>query len=137
MTPMSFPDTDAALARIRSAAAKGRRSSLYLWMLDHRAEFADAIAAAGRPNWKELAKTFHELGLTDRLGHPPSPEGARQTWVLVRKAIAGAAAPKRTLTPTTATTTRTVSASPVTVRSPIDDTEDEPEPIIIRPVTRK
>jgi len=74
--------------RLKQAATAGRRSSLYRWMLDHFDEFRTTLAKAGRPNWDELAKAFGEGGLTDRVGRSPNGEGARQTWWLVRRAVA-------------------------------------------------
>jgi hypothetical protein len=72
--------------RIRQAALS-RRSSLYRWMLRHYDEFSAALAEAGRPNWQALAEAFAAEGLTDSETKPPTPEGARQTWWRVRKAV--------------------------------------------------
>ena len=74
--------------RIRQAAAAGRRSILYQWMLANFEEFRATLAAAGRPNWSELAKAFAEEKLWDRRNRPPTAEGSRQTWWLVRRAVA-------------------------------------------------
>jgi hypothetical protein len=74
--------------KLREAATSGRRSALYRWMLENYDQFSRTVAEAGRPNWRELARTFGEAGLLDRLGKSPSAEGARQTWVLVRAAVA-------------------------------------------------
>ena len=74
--------------RIRQAAAAGRRSLLYQWMLANFEEFRAILAAAGRPNWSELAKAFGEEKLWDRRNRPPTAEGSRQTWWLVRRAVA-------------------------------------------------
>jgi hypothetical protein len=126
--------------KIGRAAAKSRRSALFLWLYDNHAAFAAAVSKAGRPNWKELSKAFSELGLTDRLGHPPTPEGARQTWFHVRKAVRQASQrtsthaappspqPDATLTPTRpgldagdgeeAVTLTAASGKPISVRIP-------------------
>lgn len=72
---------------LERAAATGRRSMLFLWMYRHHEEFTALIKRAGRPNWAELAAKFGEMGQTDRLGNTPQPEGARQTWVKVRKLL--------------------------------------------------
>jgi hypothetical protein len=74
--------------KVRKAATTGRRSVLYRWMMANYAEFTATVAEAGRPNWAALAETFGEEGLHDRLGRPPSSETARQTWWLVRQAVA-------------------------------------------------
>lgn len=74
--------------KVRKAATTGRRSVLYRWMLENYAEFTATVAEAGRPNWAALAEMFGNEGLHDRLGRPPSPETARQTWWLVRQAVA-------------------------------------------------
>ena len=72
--------------RIRQAAL-GRRSSLYLWMLENHDTFAATVAEAVRPDWTALAEAFGAEGLTDSDNKPPSPEGTRQTWWKVRKAV--------------------------------------------------
>ena len=76
-----------ATDRIREAAAEARRSTLYRWMLKNHDEFQAALKEAGRPNWKALAHAFGEEGLTDLRGRPPTPEGTRQTWIKVSKAL--------------------------------------------------
>jgi hypothetical protein len=81
-TPVLSPE------KLREAAMSGRRSALYRWMIENYAEFSATIAAAGRPNWQALAHAFGEAGLRDRLGNVPSAEGTRQTWFLVRQAVA-------------------------------------------------
>jgi hypothetical protein len=74
--------------KLRKAATTARRSSLYLWMLENFDTFSAAVSEAGRPNWGALAETFGAEGLRDLKGKPPSPEGTRQTWWKVRKAVA-------------------------------------------------
>ena len=74
--------------KLREAAMSGRRSALYRWMLENFDQFSGTVAEAGRPNWQALAVAFGEGGLRDRLGKAPSAEGTRQTWFLVRQAVA-------------------------------------------------
>ena len=74
--------------KIKEAAMSGRRSPLYRWMLENFDQFSGTVAEAGRPNWQALAVAFGEGGLRDRLGKAPSAEGTRQTWFLVRQAVA-------------------------------------------------
>ena len=74
--------------KLREAAMSGRRSAVYRWMLENFDQFSRTVAEAGRPNWQALARTFGEAGLRDRLGKAPSAEGTRQTWFLVRQAVA-------------------------------------------------
>ena len=74
--------------KLREAAMSGRRSALYRWMLANFDQFSSTVAEAGRPNWQALAVVFGEAGLRDRLGKAPSAEGTRQTWFLVRQAVA-------------------------------------------------
>ena len=74
--------------KVRQAATERRRSTLYLHLAANFEDFTAAIAAAGRPNWQAIAKAFAGEGLKDRLGHAPTAEGARQTWVAVRAAVA-------------------------------------------------
>lgn len=73
--------------RIRLAATKERRSTLYRWMLANHDEFAAMVADAGRPNWQALAQAFADEGLRDLRENPPTSEGARQTWFKVRTAV--------------------------------------------------
>lgn len=75
------------LRELEVAAATGRRSPLFLWMYRHHADFAALVKRVGRPNWSVLATKFAQMDLTDRHGRGPTPEGARQTWVKVRKAL--------------------------------------------------
>jgi hypothetical protein len=81
-------------AKIRTAAAAGRRSKLYLWMLANFDEFSATIRDAGRPNWAELARAFAEEDLTVLSKTPPTPEQARMTWVKVRATVAAREAKK-------------------------------------------
>lgn len=105
------------LAKVRLAASKGRRSTLFLWLRENHDDFAAAVAEAGQPNWEELSVTFSDLGLTDRLNHPPTPEGARQTWWRVRKTVA---AIRQKTQPVTSDTT--VQSWEPTARQPIPTT---------------
>jgi hypothetical protein len=79
-------------------AAMASRSTLFLWMMDNRIEFGDVLARAGRPDWKALAETFAEQGLTDGDGKPPTPVGTRQTWWKVRRAMARKESPRASAT---------------------------------------
>lgn len=81
-------DVGAAIAaKVRKAAVTDRRSPLYLWMLANHAGFSATVAEAGRPNWKALSEAFAEEGLMDLKNKPPTPEGARLTWLKVRKVV--------------------------------------------------
>jgi hypothetical protein len=80
------PRKPIALENLRQAA-KTRRSTLYMWLIDNHDTFAGVIAEAVRPNWQALAAEFGAQGYTDADGKPPSVEGARQTWWKVRKTI--------------------------------------------------
>lgn len=75
------------LRDLEVAAATDRRSPLFLWLHRHHDEFAAVVRRVGRPNWGELAAKFAEMGLTDKAGNGPTSEGARQTWVKVRKLL--------------------------------------------------
>ena len=100
-------------------AAKTRRSTLYMWLMDNHDTFAGVVAEAVRPNWQALAAEFGAQGYTDADGKPPSVEGARQTWWKVRKTIKArraAAARKPTPIPTPRAQ---VSARPQPVVRPV------------------
>lgn len=79
-----------ALAR---AAVDRRRSTLFLWMYEHHAEFAEKVLKrAGRPNWKSIARELGKIrwmdeALTTLSGDAPTGEQARQIWVQVRKLL--------------------------------------------------
>lgn len=72
--------------KLRKAAISARRSTLYVWLLEHYAEVDATVEEAGRPNWTALAATFADAGLTDAHGNRPTAEGTRQTWWKVRQA---------------------------------------------------
>jgi hypothetical protein len=71
--------------KIRQAAWANRRSAVYRWMDANFETFKATVDGAGKPNWRELARVFGELGLLDRAGKVPTAEGTRQTWFQVRK----------------------------------------------------
>ena len=79
---------ETAADRLRQAAAPVRRSALYRWMEQNFDEFSQIVAEAGRPNWRGIAEVLASEGLRNLRNEPPSPEGARLTWVKVRKAVA-------------------------------------------------
>ena len=72
---------------ILTRAAKTRRSSLYVWMLENHDTFRGVVREAVRPNWDALAVAFAGKDLTDAEGKPPSAEVTRQTWWKVRKVV--------------------------------------------------
>ena len=72
---------------ILARAAKTRRSSLYVWMLENHDTFRGVVKEAVRPNWDALAETFAAKDLRDAEGKPPSAETTRQTWWKVRKMV--------------------------------------------------
>lgn len=82
-------DKDDTFDRLKKAAASGRRSTLYRWMMSNYDRFARTLIEAGRPNWDELAQTFTELGLKSRdEARPLTGDGVRLTWRKVRVARA-------------------------------------------------
>lgn len=114
-----------------------RRSKLYRWMADNYDAFQATLAEAGRPNWQELAKVFAEDGLTDSEGKPPSPEGTRQTWWKVRKAVE--AARKKAPQPgaqSTLPAEHPAAASPAPPR-PLAPATRKDEPMTLRPAQRR
>jgi hypothetical protein len=125
----------AQVERLRAAATARRRSALYQWMNANFDVFAATLADVGKPNWAELAKVFTEDQL-DIFGKAPTGEGARLTWLRVRKtrqAIqrpeappAPASSPVSRQSPPPQESTPTASASPTTPQQ--DDPEDDPPP---------
>jgi hypothetical protein len=83
MAPKS-PD----LALIRKAAMS-RRSTLYVWLLNHYQSFSAVLAKTdGLFRWADIANGFAAEGLTDSRGNPPTAATAEATWARVRKAVA-------------------------------------------------
>lgn len=76
------------LSRLEKAARVDRRSSLFVYMVEHHADLSGVLARAGRPNWKALSKEFAAAGLTDINGKPPTDAVSRNTWVKVRALVA-------------------------------------------------
>jgi len=117
------------IREIVKAAQTGRRSPLFIYLMNHFQEISQALAHVGRPNWDELAKRFGEAGLTDLSGKPPTRDNTRNTWLKVRKAAAqsGLAA---TPQPLTSRRIRTAQAGPpVTVLQHTPDREPgQPRP---------
>ena len=73
--------------RLKEAAASGRRSTLFRWLMRNHDRFAETMREAGRPNWEELAATFVEMGLKNReVDKPLSGPGVRLTWRKVKDA---------------------------------------------------
>jgi len=80
------------LSRLERAATLGRRSPLFIYMLEPFDELDGVFETAGRPNWKALAVEFDRAGLKDIKGRPPSDSVARNTWIKVRALVARRAA---------------------------------------------
>jgi hypothetical protein len=116
-----------AVERIKQAAAVGRRSSLYLWMLKNHDEFAASLAEAGRPNWQAIAEAFGAEGLTDLRNKPPTAEGARQTWFKVRKAVAKAPAVPKPAPASPMTKPQPPTSSPVRTVKPDEEGDRQPQ----------
>lgn len=76
------------LSRLEKAARVDRRSSLFVYMVDHHADLSGVLVRAGRPNWKALSTEFAAAGLTDINGKPPSDAVSRNTWVKVCALVA-------------------------------------------------
>ena len=84
-------DKDDPFDRLRTAAASGRRSTLYRWMMRNHERFSETLAEAGRPNWEALAATFDKMGLKNRDERQAlTGPGVRQTWRKVKQAPAKA-----------------------------------------------
>jgi len=81
------------LSRLEMAARVDRRSSLFVYMVEHHADLSGVLVRAGRPNWKALSKEFAAAGLTDINGNPPTDAVSRNTWVRVRALVAKEGAP--------------------------------------------
>ena len=74
---------------ILSEVARGNRSTLFRWLVNHHDDLIEQ--AAGKPmRWEPLSKRFAEHGLTDINGQPATPSTARATWFQARKAVAEA-----------------------------------------------
>ena len=76
------------LSRLEKAARVDRRSSLFVYMVEHHADLSGVLVRAGRPNWKALSKEFAAAGLTDINGNPPTDAVSRNTWVKVCALVA-------------------------------------------------
>ena len=81
------------LSRLEQAARIDRRSSLFVYMVEHHAELRGVLVRAGRPNWKALSKEFAAAGLTDINGKPPTDAVSRNTWIKVCALVAKEGAP--------------------------------------------
>jgi hypothetical protein len=57
-----------------------RHSSLMLWLMENRAEFAASLSKSGQPSWKRIAVAMADLGLRDVNGNKPAPETVLKTW---------------------------------------------------------
>lgn len=57
-----------------------RHSSMMLYMMENRADFAAMLAAAGKPSWKKIAQHFADLGLRDDNGNKPSGLTVQKAW---------------------------------------------------------
>jgi len=76
------------LSRLEKAARADRRSSLFVYMVEHHTDLGGVLMRAGRPNWKALSKEFAAAGLTDINDNPPTDAVCRNTWVKVRALVA-------------------------------------------------
>ena len=76
------------LSRLEKAARVDRRSSLFVYMVEHHADLSGVLVRAGRPNWKALSQEFAAAGLTDINGNPPTDAVSRNTWVKVCALVA-------------------------------------------------
>jgi hypothetical protein len=74
---------------ILSEVARGDRSSLFCWLVEHHDEVIEQ-SAGKRMRWEPLCKRFAEHGLTDINGRPATPRTARQAWFQARRAVAEA-----------------------------------------------
>ena len=74
---------------ILSEVARGDRSTLFCWLVDHHDELIEQ-AAGKRMRWQPLCKRFAEHGLTDINGRPATPRTARETWFQARRVVAEA-----------------------------------------------
>jgi hypothetical protein len=83
------------LSRLEKAAWVDRRSSLFVYMIEHHADLSGVLMRAGRPNWKALSKEFAAAGLTDINGNPPTDAVSRNTWVKVRALVAKEGVPTK------------------------------------------
>lgn len=82
-------------ARLR-AAALGRQSELYRWMLENYATFARVVERAdGKPDWPALTAEFKAMGITASFGRAGSADTTRNTWTKVCKAVAARNPKKR------------------------------------------
>ena len=105
------------LSRLEKAARVDRRSSLFVYMLEHHADLSGVLVRAGRPNWKALSQEFAAAGLTDINGNPPTDAVSRHTWAKVCTLVAKEGAPM----------TRTGQERPgAAVATPA---EDQPKPL--------
>ena len=73
---------------ILGAIARGNRSPLFWWMVEHHDEIA--ARAGERIHWDGVCAKAAELGLTDTTGSPPSRRNARETWRQARLYVAKA-----------------------------------------------
>jgi hypothetical protein len=84
-----MPKRATTFKAILSAVARGDRSSLFCWLVEHHDELIEQ-AAGKRMRWEPLCKRFAEHGLTDINGRPATPRTARETWFQARRVVAEA-----------------------------------------------
>lgn len=71
--------------QLKTAATKGRRSSLYRWLLLNHDRFLALLNESGKPNWEEIAVQFNKMGLKNLAGRDVSKNHVRSVWIQVRK----------------------------------------------------
>jgi hypothetical protein len=108
-------------------------------MLANFEEFRATLAAAGRPNWGELAKAFAEEKLWDRRNRPPTAEGSRQTWWLVRRAVAKdpTLAPRPKPVPSAGRANVPAQVPPQATETPGDASDDDFRPTTLTPLRKR
>jgi hypothetical protein len=84
-----MPKRATTFKAILSEVARGDRSSLFCWLVEHHDELIEQ-AAGKRMMWGPLCKRFAEHGLTDINGRPATPRTARETWFQARRVVAEA-----------------------------------------------
>jgi len=80
-----MPKQTPTFKAILSEVARGDRSTLFCWLVEHHDELI-AQAAGKRMRWEALCKLFAEHGLSDINGRPATPRTARETWFQARRA---------------------------------------------------
>jgi hypothetical protein len=84
MTKSAINATEVMLSAQRR---EGKRSPLFLWMLEHHDEIV-ATLQGGRIGWGPFCAAVAEAGLKDTTGKAPSENTARITWYRVRRLAA-------------------------------------------------